>query len=603
MSRTFETKRKILELLKGGSKTPTDLSNTLKLSPSTISQHLKELRESGRIDEFQDEHFHNIKHYAISQNMSMILSNRARYIPVIAIVAICAVVIFFAMQGSPNAPKALLAGQPNSVGIFLTDPPHVPLGTQALLVSYAAVRVEMTNSSGTFWETINSSGSVDLMSLINSSRNLTSFILPANTVVDSVELGITNASINVNGTVYPVNLPQSDVALKVIYSNSSSQNPYDILFDMSPTVSILLTGNQTYFVMVPSGTAVAIAKSNNSYYNANVHGSDAIVKLSGQEEALLGASRPTIDIANAYLNSTNGQTYLSLNVSDDSNRSTSLLTVMVIGNSSYLLNLNYSVNGSNKSGVRLLSPAAFAPSVSVVSNAASSASAGISNQAGVGQANDAPSATYPNTAGQGSATAKTESTPVQPSAYGWRNTTSATEQVASQASGGLGINGIGASGETNYTFHIRLNNSMIGATTYNLSNSTVNYVIASVEKIGNGINISANASANLSSSLKYRTLVSNINSEKYIVTKERLFRSIDLFVMQNGTLENPQALDDMAIQGIGYTLNPGESVDLKYSGQVTLGPGVVLQLKPGQTYHIIVIGSQGAYASANVTAQ
>ena len=55
MGKTFDTKRKILGMLRSGPKTPSEIWRELSLAPSTVSQHLKELRDMGEIEEGYDE--------------------------------------------------------------------------------------------------------------------------------------------------------------------------------------------------------------------------------------------------------------------------------------------------------------------------------------------------------------------------------------------------------------------------------------------------------------------------------------------------------------------------------------------------------------------
>jgi DNA-binding transcriptional ArsR family regulator len=70
MSRTWQTKEKILESLRKKSKTLTDLSEELDLAPSTVSQHLHELLASGRIIESKLSMSKKWKYYEV--NMAVV---------------------------------------------------------------------------------------------------------------------------------------------------------------------------------------------------------------------------------------------------------------------------------------------------------------------------------------------------------------------------------------------------------------------------------------------------------------------------------------------------------------------------------------------------
>ncbi len=63
MGKNFETKKTILESLSGHSRTLTDLSRELALSPSTVKQHLQELREMGLVRFVDDVHLTKWKYY------------------------------------------------------------------------------------------------------------------------------------------------------------------------------------------------------------------------------------------------------------------------------------------------------------------------------------------------------------------------------------------------------------------------------------------------------------------------------------------------------------------------------------------------------------
>lgn len=64
MSRFFKTKKEILRLLSIKAKTLMDISKELELSPSTVCEHLKDLKASGTI-EVADSHSRKWKYYRI----------------------------------------------------------------------------------------------------------------------------------------------------------------------------------------------------------------------------------------------------------------------------------------------------------------------------------------------------------------------------------------------------------------------------------------------------------------------------------------------------------------------------------------------------------
>ncbi len=64
MGKTYETKRRIMGMLEESNHNLTELSRMLTLSPSTVSQHLKELQESGIIRMIDNPHFRKLKYYS-----------------------------------------------------------------------------------------------------------------------------------------------------------------------------------------------------------------------------------------------------------------------------------------------------------------------------------------------------------------------------------------------------------------------------------------------------------------------------------------------------------------------------------------------------------
>ena len=66
MSKTMETKNRILEILLKEQNTLTDMSKKLGLTPPTVSQHLKELYERGAVQRIENTHFRKLKYYGLA---------------------------------------------------------------------------------------------------------------------------------------------------------------------------------------------------------------------------------------------------------------------------------------------------------------------------------------------------------------------------------------------------------------------------------------------------------------------------------------------------------------------------------------------------------
>jgi predicted ArsR family transcriptional regulator len=71
MGRNFETKREIVESLVTHRRTLTDLSRYLGLTPSTVKQHLDELRAMGMVQFVDDIHLTKFKYYETVPGISL----------------------------------------------------------------------------------------------------------------------------------------------------------------------------------------------------------------------------------------------------------------------------------------------------------------------------------------------------------------------------------------------------------------------------------------------------------------------------------------------------------------------------------------------------
>lgn len=71
MGKNFETKRTIIGSLIDHRRTLTDISNQMGLSPSTVKQHLEELKEIGMVRFVDDIHLHKCKYYELVPYMTL----------------------------------------------------------------------------------------------------------------------------------------------------------------------------------------------------------------------------------------------------------------------------------------------------------------------------------------------------------------------------------------------------------------------------------------------------------------------------------------------------------------------------------------------------
>lgn len=106
MSKTLETKKRILNLLKKREMTITELSAALDLSTATISQHMDELRQVGAVEKIDNEHYKKLKYYKINEAIAApILAKYA--IVAVAIILLAGVLIY--TYASPKGSTSLPA--------------------------------------------------------------------------------------------------------------------------------------------------------------------------------------------------------------------------------------------------------------------------------------------------------------------------------------------------------------------------------------------------------------------------------------------------------------------------------------------------------------
>ncbi len=216
--------------------------------------------------------------------------------------------------------------------VILTDPAIVPQGTTSLVINYSSIRVHLSGSfSG--WVNAAGSGSINLLSLVNSSKVIGSANLPANSTVDMVSFNVTSAEITINGTTSSVTVPSRNVTAHI--TGASKLNATSgFLMDLSPTIATIYTSNSTIFVMVPSVRAIVIGGKNVSSH-ASI-GSSA--KLNDSVKARLEAIKPNISIVSSSISSSGNRTDISVTVKDNSNRSVMLRHMLVFGNYSVVVN-------------------------------------------------------------------------------------------------------------------------------------------------------------------------------------------------------------------------------------------------------------------------
>ncbi len=257
MRRNNTTKNKILEIINSHEQTLTDISKKLNLAPSTVSQHLKELKEIGAIQESDNWNMKKWKYYKLNPEfdyskfgieepiLKKISSNfNKRVFFYTAGFVLIGVVLLSYLALVYNAQSSSI------VQIGLTDPPTVPFGTQALYINYSGIAVHTVGGVGPEWIETNSSGTVNLLSLINVSKIISSVEVSHNSRINEVSFKIDSAQLELNNARYNVVVPTGNITA-AITDNSTINSSSEIILDFSPVVFQVYKGGEEGFLMLP----------------------------------------------------------------------------------------------------------------------------------------------------------------------------------------------------------------------------------------------------------------------------------------------------------------------------------------------------------------
>lgn len=255
---------------------------------------------------------------------------------VIIVIAIALVVNYTGKAGVGGNISNAQSPSKSLMALQLTDPPEVPAGTQSLVVSYSSVMVHTTGASATGWIRSDSSGQVNLLSLVNLTQTIATVNVPNDSRINMVRFNITSAEITVNGTTYNVTLPFKTINANVSGSQNAS-NSSSLLISISPTVVTILTNNSTVFVMVPSLNALIVPHGTTQ----STIGVGSKVSLQENLRSRLEDIRPNITLSNATLSLSGNTTKFSVTVNNNENRSVVIKHIGISGNASVNVNASF----------------------------------------------------------------------------------------------------------------------------------------------------------------------------------------------------------------------------------------------------------------------
>ena len=392
MSKLFESKKKIIELVKEKPMTMTQISEKLGLGQSTTNQHIKELLKIGAIKEIENPYSRKWKYYEYNKGFEKRLEDngynvakvRAFAVGVLAIIAIAVIGIFLFNGRAPAYPGINYSTVPPSFNsqysnssaqgnfvVQLTDPPLVPPGTSSLMITYSSVGLFYANSS-TF-EYFNTGGTANLLNLTNVTKTIALLNVKNYSNIKTLRLNITSANITIDNITYNVTVPQGYVEAQLNSSSNSSIG--GALINMNPTiVRIYSQNNESIFVMVPNVKAIFVGKSE----AASARSIGYTERISPDIIRRI-RSNSSIMITNATLISSGNSTMMSIEVKNTGNTTVNLTNMQLngfmeeirLGYQGYPSAINTNSNGGGQADACIGSVCISKSDISISANAGS----------------------------------------------------------------------------------------------------------------------------------------------------------------------------------------------------------------------------------------
>ncbi len=235
---------------------------------------------------------------------------------------------------SSTIPKALPSTN-QTIAVELTDPLSLPSGTSSLVLNYTNFSVFTKNNVQT---NFSASGSVNLLNLSNYSDVIAIIKVPSNTLIQKVAINIKSGYIVIDNNTYPLNVINGSSPIAVV---SFIAKDTGLMVRLNPGILEFYnaTNNQTKFGLEPYGQAFGLS---NHYVNSTeikVHGH---ILINSSIRAEFGRYKPNVTITSSYLevNNSSNETSLTINVRNNNNYPIIIRNVMLYGNMQ-LKGINY----------------------------------------------------------------------------------------------------------------------------------------------------------------------------------------------------------------------------------------------------------------------
>lgn len=222
-----------------------------------------------------------------------------------------------------------LGSATGTLAVLMTDPPTVPYGTTHVYATYSSMRIHLSNAgNSTGWQKINSSGQLDLMSIVNVTQTIALVDIQSGTF-NAIEFNITSAIITYEGENYSAYLIYQDHLLFVpivggitIVAGQTSA----AVIDLTPTVLLLGDPGNASFAFIPEAHAYTVPAQSVPGNQMQRVGETASIA----NQTLIGNYQPKFMISSVDLN----QTSLTITVTNTGNIPLNFRLAAITGTSS-----------------------------------------------------------------------------------------------------------------------------------------------------------------------------------------------------------------------------------------------------------------------------
>ncbi|ASI14232.1 hypothetical protein Mia14_0960 [Candidatus Mancarchaeum acidiphilum] len=227
----------------------------------------------------------------------------------------------------PSTTVTTFAPANKTIAVELTDPLSAPPGTSSLVLNYTNFSVLTENG---IKENFSAYGSVNLMNLSNYSDVIAVVKIPSNTLIRSVAINIKSGYIVIDNNTYPLNIINGSSQIAVL---SFIKNDTGLMIRLNPGVMEFYnaTNNQTKFGLEPYGQAFGLTKHYANSTTARIH---MHIQINSSIRSEFGNYRPNVTITSTYLaiNNSSNETNLRITVRNNNNYPIIIRNVMLYGN-------------------------------------------------------------------------------------------------------------------------------------------------------------------------------------------------------------------------------------------------------------------------------